>query len=457
MMTRAPLAKSRALLAVTAVVAVGLAGCSTLSSMEFWKNTNNKSVASAGERIPILAAEDQLNVSDALKGQSFYLPPPAAQEDWPLPGGNAEQSVEHADAAPDFRIAWRRGLGINAMNRQHFVTAPPIEAGGLVYAMDGQAGVSAHNSKTGEQIWRVNLQSRDRRDHDGFGGGLAYADGKVFVSSGYRFVAALDAHNGHTLWKTATDAPVHAAPTVADGRVFVVSLDDQLYSFDASTGQAGWNYQAIIEPARMLAASSPAVSGDALITTFASGEVIAKRAANGNDLWNQALSKANRNSALSEIRDIAGRPVIYKGDVYAASHSGVFAAIDLRSGNTRWSLPVASFTTPWAAGDVVYIVSQTGQLICVSRDSGGVYWIVDLNEMGRRTRKTKGITYWFGPVLADNRLIFTSSKGDIVSRDPKTGDFVSVIHTNAPMMQAPIAAGGLLYVVNERAELVAIR
>ncbi len=77
--------------------------------------------------------------------------------------------------------------------------------------------------------------------------------------------------------------------------------------------------------------------------------------------------------------------------------------------------------------------------------------------MGRRTRKTKGITYWFGPVLADNRLIFTSSKGDIVSRDPKTGDFISVIHTNAPMMQAPIAAGGLLYVVNERAELVAIR
>jgi outer membrane protein assembly factor BamB len=453
MKTSALLATSRAVLGAVMLASLGLAGCSTFSKMEFWKTSENKSIASKGERIPILAPEDQLNVSDALKGQSFYLPGPSPQADWPLPGGTPEQSVEHVDAAPDFKIAWRRGLGVSGMGRSRFVTAPPIEADGLVYAMDAQAGVSAHNATTGEQVWRVNLQSHERRDRDGFGGGLAYADGKVFVSSGYRFVAALDAHNGHTLWKTATDAPVHAAPTVSAGRVFVVSLDDQLYTFDAQTGAPGWNYQAIIEPARMLEASSPAISGDAVITTFASGEVIAKLATNGNDLWNQALSRSNRNSALSEIRDIAGRPVVYKGDVYAASHSGVFSAIDLRTGSPRWSLPVASFTTPWAAGDVVYIVSQTGQLVCVSRESGGVYWIVDMNAK----KSAKNAAYWFGPVLADNRLILTSSKGDIVARDPKTGELIKTLHTGAPMMQPPIAAGGMLYLVNEKAELVAIR
>jgi outer membrane protein assembly factor BamB len=458
MKSSASFGNSRLVLAVALAAAVGLSGCAALSKAEFWKNTTNKSTASPGERIPILEAEDQLTVSDALKGQSFYLPEPAPQADWPFPGGTLEQSVEHVDSAPDFRIAWRRPLGVNSMNRQHFITAPPVSAAGLVYAMDGQAGVSAHNAVTGEQVWRVNLAIRKGRDREGYGGGLVYADGKLIVSSGYRFVAALDAHNGHTLWRTDTDAPVHAAPTVANGRVFVVSLDDQLYSFDEQTGAPGWNYQAIIEPARMLEASSPAVSGDTLVTTFASGEVIAKRTGNGADLWNQALSRSNRNSALSEIRDVAGRPVIYKGDVYAASHSGVFAAIDLRTGTQRWTLPVASFTTPWAAGDVVYIVSQTGQLVCVSRESGGIYWIVDMNApLSKRAKPVKGNTYWFGPVLASNRLIFTSSRGDVVARDPKTGDFKGVIHTNAPMMQPAMATGGMLYVVNERAELVAIR
>jgi len=54
------------------------------------------------------------------------------------------------------------------------------------------------------------------------------------------------------------------------------------------------------------------------VTGFASGELVAQRAPNGNDLWTQALSQSNRNNALSEIRDIAGRPVIYRGDVLAA-------------------------------------------------------------------------------------------------------------------------------------------
>ncbi|MEI9890977.1 MAG: PQQ-binding-like beta-propeller repeat protein [Caulobacteraceae bacterium] len=58
------------------------------------------------------------------------------------------------------------------------------------------------------------------------------------------------------MWVTRTDAPLHGAPNVADGRVFTVTIDDQLLSFDTEKGQPLWNYQAIIEPARLLAAAS---------------------------------------------------------------------------------------------------------------------------------------------------------------------------------------------------------
>ena len=118
-------------------------------------------------------------------------------------------------------------------------------------------------------------------------------------------------------------------------RVFAVAIDNTLLTFDTATGATGWTYQALSESARILAASSPAVSGDTVVAAFGSGELVALRAANGNDLWNEALSRANRNNALSEIRDIPGRPVIYQGDVFAVSHSGVFAATDLRTGQAR--------------------------------------------------------------------------------------------------------------------------
>src|ERR1700740_3274580 len=133
------------------------------------------------------------------------------------------------------------------------------------------------------------------------------------------------------------------------------------------------------EPPRILRASSPAVSGDTVVAGFGSGELVALRQQNGSDLWNPALSRPTQPSALSEIRDIPGRPVIYQGDVFAVSHSGVFAATDLRTGQARWSLPVVGITSPWPAGDVVYVVGRDGQLLCAARDSGQIYWITDLN------------------------------------------------------------------------------
>ena len=288
----------------------------------------------------------------------------------------------------------------------------------------------------------------------------------MFVTSGYRSISALDAKTGKVIWQVKTDNPIHSAPNVADGRVFAVTIDDQLLAFDTDKGQQVWNYQAIIEPARILSASSPAISGGTIVTGFASGELIAHLAANGTDVWTQALSQSNRNNALSEIRDIAGRPVIYRGDVFAVSHSGLFSVISLTSGAARWTLPVSSQNSPWPVGDVVYIISETGQLICAARESGQVYWEQDLNAAPpvtttrrgkvRKVKKPKN-AYWSGPVLASNQLIVVSSNGDLQARAPKTGVLVRTLKLGAPAMQPPIAAGDMLYQVTEKAELIAIR
>ncbi len=385
--------------------------------------------------------------------------------EWPLPGGNPEQSVEHVQAAETFQIAWRRSVGAGS-GRKTQVTAPPVASGGRVFTMDGEALVVASDAASGGQVWRTNLQPREGRDREAFGGGLAYADGVLYVSSGFRFVAALDAATGAVKWRTATDSPIHAAPTVSGGRVFVVTTSNELNSLDAATGVVNWNYQALTESARILAASSPAISGDTVVAPFASGELVALRAANGNDLWTEVLSRTSRTSALSEIRDIAGRPVISRGEIFAGSHSGVFGKVDLRTGARLWTLPVVSITTPWVAGEVVYIVSRAGEVICAARDSGQIYWIRDLNE--GRERKEGGLPLigfgsrtmrptWSGAVLASNRLVLVSTFGDALALDALTGATKATLNLGSPAFIAPIAVNGTVYVVTDEAELIAIR
>ena len=438
---------------IMATAALSLAGCAGGHFKNPFVSTSHSKYTGKGERIPVIAYDQGIKPSDALKGSSFYIPDPQPVADWPVPGGTPSQSVENVAAGGDFAIAWRSKFGAGSGRATH-VTAPPIGAAGKIFVMDGAATVSAYDAASGHEIWRKDLSVKTRRSKEGFGGGLAYADGRLFVSSGYRFVAAGDAATGQLIWRTPVDVPIHAAPTVADGRVYAESVDDNLMTFDAATGTPGWAYQALVEPARILEATSPAVTADAVVASFASGELVALQPANGNGLWSAVLSKSNRNSALSEIRDIPGRPVIYKGDVYAISHSGLFAAIDLRTGDVRWQLPLTGETTPWPAGDVVYATDTSGVVVCASRDSGQVYWVVDLNK---NVKKPKDRAIWSGPTLASNRLVLVSSKGEAVALDAKTGALEKTLKIGSDALMNPIAMGNNLYVATEGADLIAIR
>jgi outer membrane protein assembly factor BamB len=448
------------------VAALATSGCSTFGKLNPFRGKGGpKEVASEGERITIISSDQRLEASDALKGVDFALPPPTPVADWPLPGGTPEQSVEHVDAAPNLSIAWKRSIG-RGSGGGFFLMAPPIAVGSRIYTMDAEGAVSARDAVTGSQIWRTNTRPPSRRDREAWGGGLAFADGKIYVSSGFRQVLQLDAATGAIGWRTRTEQPIHAAPTVAEGRVMAVALDNTLLTFDAATGAAGWTYQALVEPARILAASSPAVSGETVIASFGSGELVALRVQNGNDLWSTALSQTTQTSALSEIRDIPGRPVIYQGDVFAVSHSGIFAATDARSGQTRWTLPVVGITTPWAAGDVVYVMARDGRLVCASRENGQIYWIRNLNE-GYKPKKQGGFLFiggrrlptpvWSSPMLANNRIIVAGSTGQLVAVNAKNGEVERRVNLDAPVILSPIAAGSTIYFLADNGQLIAVR
>lgn len=457
-----------ATLALVTATVLALGACSTINRLNPFDNNDDgpAETAGEGERISIVPADQVLEAAEALKGVEFSIPQAVTVESWALPGGTPEQSLGHVAAGANLQVAWRRSFGAGD-SRGRYVTAPPVAADGKVFLMDAEARVVAVDARTGGQLWRTGLNPGDnRRDRLAFGGGVAFADGKLYVASGFREMLQLDARTGAIGWRAKTPEAIRGAPTVAGGRAMAIALDNTLLTFDAATGAPSWTYQALAEPARILSASSPAVSGDTVVAAFGSGELVALRAANGNDLWNEALSRASRTSALSEIRDIPGRPVIYQGDVFAVSHSGVFSATDLRTGQARWNLPVVGVTTPWPAGDVVYAVSKTGEVICASRESGQIYWIRNLNE-GFKAKKVGGVfgiggqrqtrPIWSGPLLANDRLLIVGQTGYLVALNAKTGAVERRIDIKAPATLSPIAMGDTVYVVTQDADLIAIR
>ena len=437
-----------------------------------------QATATEGQRVSVLEFEQQLAPSAALSGRDFFLPGPQPAAAWTQPGGTAENSVEHVAAASEFGVAWRRDIGAGSSDTSQ-VMAPVIADNGRVFVLDGEATVTAVDSSNGSVAWKVNVKPDEKEFQrglldfnlfggsstgGGFGGGVAAGGGKVFISSGYRTVTAVDQATGAVLWTTPVDVPIHGAPTVAGPRVYVVDVENQISALDVNTGQQLWAHRGIPEPARIMRASSPAVTGETVIAPFSSGELVALRASTGQPVWQQVLSRTSRTSALSEIRDIAGRPVVSRGVVYAVSHSGLMSAIDVRTGQPKWQLPVAGVNAPLPVGDVVYVVSKAGELTVVNRETGQVYWTRDLNE--GRVRQEGGFfgfwdrtvrPAWSGPLLASNRLVLTNSDGELVAFDPKTGVQTASLKLGGPAFIAPAAYNGALYVLTDRGTLVSIR
>jgi outer membrane protein assembly factor BamB len=95
--------------------------------------------------------------------------------------------------------------------------------------------VTAFDTERGKVIWRVDLEPGDE-DDGYFGGGIAYDGGRIYVTTGFARVFALEATTGAKVWEQPVPAPVRAAPAVAGGRVFAVTLDNQAFALAGAYG-----------------------------------------------------------------------------------------------------------------------------------------------------------------------------------------------------------------------------
>ena len=407
-----------------------------------------------GERIPVMLLDRALEPDPRIADLPVRLPPPLTNTDWPQAGGNPTHAMHHLAAGEELRQAWRVSIGEGSSDEQRLLAAPVV-GDGRIFAMDVDAEVSAFSTETGARIWRVETVPEDEEEGE-LGGGLAYHNGWLFVTTGSAQVIALDAGTGDEIWRQGVPGPVRAAPTVSDGRVFAVTVDNQLQALDAEDGAILWSHAGIAETAGLLGGASPAVDGGIVIVPYSSGELFALRVENGRFVWSDTLAAIRRVDAVSALADIRGHPVMDRGRVFAVSHSGRMVAIDLRTGVRAWEQRIGGTQTPWVAGDFLYVLTTEGQLVCLSWSDGRIRWVLSLQRFEDEEEQEDPII-WAGPVLAGDRLIVAGSHSEVLSISPYTGTIMGWLETSEGVLIPPVVAGNTIYLLTEDADLVALR
>lgn len=468
-MKSSPLSVGRIFLLAAAMAVLSGCGSNPITNL-FGGDDEDKNGEAPEEddRISILALEQELSADPRYAGVEVSVPPAYVNPSWTQPGGEADHTLHHLSASATFEKIWDADVG-DVSARRARLTSPPIVVDNRVFVMDAAAQVSSFDTETGELVWRSELTPEiDERfrireifrgpnaAEIGFGGGVAYDQGKVFVTSGFGFVAALDAQTGEELWRIATEAPARTPPTAYRGKVYLATNTNQFLALNQETGESEWTFQSFEESARFLSSSSPAAAGDLVVAPFSSGELVAFLADNGRAVWDMTLSRQTRLTSLATMNDIAGSPVIDRGLVYVVSHGGRFSAIDIRSGEPVWESSIASLQMPWVAGDFIFLVSVEGELVCVSRNDGGIVWVTQLPRY-KNEKKKKGRIAWAGPVLVSDNLVLVSTEKEIVKVSPQTGEIVTTEKLSDGAVVPPVVAGEKIFVLTEKGRLIAMR
>lgn len=432
--------------AFAAVALLGSVGCDWFGAA--------KQPPLPGERIAVLLHQRTLTPDPGASRAEIVLPEPLPNADWPQAGGYPNHAMQHMLINERIQLAWRADAGAGA-GKEAKIVGSPIVAAGRVYVMDAETNVSAFDVETGRRLWKTALTPKD--DDDGhIGGGVAFEHDRVFATTGFAQVVALDAGSGAVLWRQTVAGPLRTQPTVRGGRVFAVTVDNKIIVLNAQDGRTLWTHAAIAEVASMLGGASPAIDGDVAVVPYSSGELVAYRVETGQVLWTESLASVRGADAISTLSHIRGRPVIDRGRVFAMSHGGIMAAIDLRTGQRLWDRDVGGLDSPWVAGDFVYVLTADAEIACLARNDGRILWVRGLPRYEDEKKRTDPIV-WTGPVLASDRLLIAGSHGEAWSLSPYTGTLLGKVKLPSGVSVPPVVAGGSVYFLADNAKLVAFR
>jgi len=440
--------KAAAAVALT-LAASALGGCSLFKGHDRGPKT-----AVLGSRIPVLVSANDAEIDPALATVPVAVGEAQPSDAWAQPGGNATKTPGNVALGAGTSRAWSTNIG-KSSPKARFGSAPTI-SGGKVFAVDTNAVVHALDLKTGRKLWATSLSTLKKEAPSRFGGGVSAEGDKLFATDGLGDAASLDANTGKILWKVRPAGPLRGAPALANGNVYVVTQDNQLFALGQDKGDVVWTVAATLETAGVFGVAAPAIGQGTVVAGFSSGELSALRYENGRVVWQDQLARTSISTSVASISDVDASPLIENGRVYAIGQGGRMVAMDLVSGQRIWELTIGGIETPALGGDWLFVVTDEAKLFCIAKNSGKVRWISQLPRFIDKKSKNKPIQ-WSGPVLAGGSLKLVSTRGALISVNVADGKIQTTTKAGKVFYLAPVVANNMLLTMDVAGNITAWR
>ena len=274
--------------------------------------------------------------------------------------------------------------------------APVIE-GGDVYFGGYNGSVYAVSAADGQLLWEFKTDGP-------IIGGLALADGSLFVASDDGKLYGLDPAKGSLkLGPLAAGDSVWTAPLIAGSTLYLAANNGKLFALDVSTLRPVWD--APFEADAGLITDPVLAAEDTILVGGIDQRLYAVDAKTGQQKW-----------SFKADNWFWARPLVDKNTVYATNLDHNVYALDLATGKPAWPQPFSTAATvrssPLLAGDVLIVVDHDGNVYGVDPATGASKWAGPT---------LIGKTVTADPLLLEKEVLVLVEGGDIYRIDPSGG------------------------------------
>ncbi|MEO5339030.1 MAG: outer membrane protein assembly factor BamB [Magnetococcus sp. MYC-9] len=330
---------------------------------------------------------------------------------------------------------WRESVGRSPGKHQQ-QPGQFVVSGADLFVGTFQGRVVRMDRQRGRILWDVTVGER-------VSGGVAVDGQQLYVGTRAGEMVALGRESGKELWRTPLSAPVTSAPAVGEGRVVFLTLDNRTYGLSSEDGKRIWSHSTPPELLVIMGAATPTVDGRVVYVGYSSGDLFALSLESGAPLWTENLSLAGGRTELDLLQSIQASVVLSpEGDtvasgmkkLFAVNHQGRAVAILPRNGARVWERKLSSIRRPWLAGKQLFFADTEGYMVALSAIDGLELW---------RTRVSDGLLS--GPVGIGDKVLVADDRGRLITLDGASGRVLGMDRLGEAVLADPVVVDNSVF------------
>ena len=299
-----------------------------------------------------------------------------------------------------------------------------------IYALDGRGDLVSFDLN-GKKLSRTKLEANEAPLSLATNGEKIVAvsqKGKVFVM----------AKDGKLLWQKDYAVPFRNTPVLDKETLYLLSATNDLWVLGLTEGEEQWHYKTTLPATSWWKMASPALGKEGVVVPFSNGAVMAFHPQNGSFLWQEEMFGTKAFNQFDQMTQMIASPVMKDSVVYLVGHNDVSKALDLKTGEKIWEIPVGGETTPLVYGNTLFIL-----------DNQQTLWALD---------KSNGRSFWKTPVSLEkgpyalffvNETLLLLGPQQIIQLNPKTGKVSREIALKKKVSFPTITSDGFYFITQD--------